>query len=174
MRPSGFLLVLAIMAGWTSYALAQTNSPQSGAPMPTVAGWIETVTFPDYGLTLDAKLDTGAVSSSLGVSDLERFKHKGKTWYRFTMRGADGKAVTIEQQSNRVVRVRRAEVETTARPVIRLKVCVAGHAVLTDFNLTDRSGQDYQVLIGRKFMAGRVLVDSGREKLFANPCEVGK
>ena len=179
MLPLRALSVLAVTALWTGSALAQSTPQQSGAapmssPMPTVAGWIETVTFPDQGITLEAKLDTGAVSSSLSVTDLERFKRNGKTWYRFTMRGADGKTATVEQQTSRLSRVMRAEVKDTLRPIVRLKVCLAGHEAVTDFNLTDRSGQDYQVLIGRKFLASRVLVDASRTHLFAKPCEGGK
>ena len=179
MLPLRALSVLAVTALWTGSALAQSTPQQSGAapmssPMPTVAGWIETVTFPDQGITLEAKLDTGAVSASLSVTDLERFKRNGKTWYRFTMRGADGKTATVEQQTSRLSRVMRAEVKDTLRPIVRLKVCLAGHEAVTDFNLTDRSGQDYQVLIGRKFLASRVLVDASRTHLFAKPCEGGK
>lgn len=173
MRPLRILSVTAVAALWTGSALAQ-STPQPSAPMPTVAGWIETVTFPDYGLTLDAKLDTGAVSSSLSVTSLERFRRKGKTWYRFTIEGTNGKIATVEQQTSRVARVMRAEVKDTRRPIVRLKVCVAGHEAVTDFTLTDRSGQDYQVLIGRKLLAGRALVDSGRTHLFPKPCEGGK
>ncbi|MGA7971624.1 MAG: RimK/LysX family protein [Pseudolabrys sp.] len=143
--------------------------------MPTVAGWIETATLPDQGLTLDAKLDTGAVSASLNVTDLERFKRKGKTWYRFTIHGTDGKTATVEQQTSRISRVKRAEVKDTLRPIVRLKVCVAGHEAVTDFNLTDRSGQGTPLLIGRKFLlATHLLVDSSRTHLFAKPCEAGK
>ncbi len=175
MLPSRCLLAFAAIGLSSAGALAQTTPQQSGAaPMPTVAGWIETATFPDQGITLDAKLDTGAVSASLSVTDLERFKRKGKTWYRFTMRGTDGKTATVEQQTNRIARVMRAEVEDTRRPIVRLKVCVAGHEAESDFTLTDRSSQDYQVLIGRKFLASRVLVDSSRTHLFAKPCEGGK
>lgn len=174
MRPLRFLPVVAAAAFWIGSALAQTAPQQSGAaPMPTVAGWIETVTFPDYGITFDAKLDTGAGSSSLDVTGLERIKRNGKTWYRFTVQGADGKTVTIEQQSSRIARVMRAEVEDTRRPIVRLRVCVAGHEAVTDFTLTDRSGQGYPVLIGRKFLASRLLVDSSRKRLFAKPCEGG-
>lgn len=139
--------------------------------MPTIAGWVETVTFPDHAITLDAKLDTGALMSSLSVTDLERFKRAGKIWYRFTLHGAYGTTATIEQRTRRVARVTRAEVKDTRRPIVRLKVCVAGHEAVTDFTLTDRSGQDYQVLIGRKFLATRMLVDSGHTHLFATPCE---
>ena len=179
MRPLRYVLALVVAVSWTGAAMAQTSPQQSGvapmsSPLPTVAGWIETVTFPDQGLTLDAKLDTGANSSSIDVTDIERFRRKGKTWYRFTMRDAGGKTAAVEQQTDRVARVMRAEVKDTRRPIVRLKVCVAGHEMETDFTLTDRTGQKYPVLIGRKFLASRVLVDSGRKYLFAKPCESGK
>jgi hypothetical protein len=178
MHPLRFLLVAAVAVAGTGSALAQAAPQKSDAapmttPASTVAGWIETVAFPDQGITLDAKLDTGAGISSLSVTDLERFKRKGKTWYRFTIHGRDGKSATIEQQTDRTARVSRAEVKDTRRPIVKLKVCVAGQEAVTDFTLTNRSGQGYQVLIGRRFLAGRALVDSGRTHLFAKPCEGG-
>jgi hypothetical protein len=153
------LLCFAIAGLWMTASSAQVPK---GDGAQTVAGWTEPVTFPDYGLTIEAKLDTGADSSSLGVSDLDRFKRDGKIWYRFTIEGSDGKAVTIEQQSNRTARIKRAEVEDTLRPIVRLKICLAGHVAETDFTLTDRSERRSTVLIGRRFLASRVLVDSGR------------
>ena len=174
MCPLRFLVPTVAVVLWTGGALAQSMPQQSDTSSPPiVAGWVETVTFPDYDITLDAKLDTGAVSSSLDVTGLERIRRKGKTWYRFTIHGADGKTATIEQETDRVARVKRAEVEDTRRPIVRLKVCVAGREAVTDFNLTDRSGQRYQALIGRKFLASRVLVDSSRKNLFAKPCQGG-
>ncbi len=172
MRPLRSLLVAAVAVAGTGSAMAQTPA-QSGAAPTTVAGWIEAVVFPDQDLTLDAKLDTGAGISSLSVTDLERFRRKGKTWYQFTIHGRGGKSATLEQETDRIARVSRAEVKDTRRPIVRLKVCVAGHEAVTDFTLTDRSGQDYQALIGRRFLGGRVLVDSSRTRLFAKPCESG-
>jgi hypothetical protein len=176
MLPLRYLLALSLVGLFTGSALApaagQAQQP-SAAPMPTIAGWIETVTFPDYGIAFDAKLDTGAVSSSLSVTDLERFKRKGKTWYRFTMHGADGKTATVEQQTNRVARVMRAEVKDTRRPIVRLKVCVAGHEAETDFTLTDRSDQRTSLLIGRRFLASHILVDSARTHVLPK-CDTGK
>jgi hypothetical protein len=154
-------------------ALAQTDQ-QKSQPGPTVAGWIESVTFVDYGLTLDGKLDTGADSSSLGVTGLDRFKRNGKIWYRFTITGLDGKAATIEQQTNRTARIMRAEVEDTRRPIVQLKICLAGQVAVTDFTLTDRSEQRTSLLIGRRFLSSRILVDSGRTHLFPQPCGNGK
>lgn len=174
MLPLRLALVLVAASLWSAGAIAQAAPKQGdGAQMPTIAGWIETVSFPDYGVALDAKLDTGADSSSLGVSDLERFKRKGKTWYRFTIHGKDGKAVTLEQHSNRTARIMRAEVEDTRRPIVRLTICLAGHVAVTDFTLTDRSERRTALLIGRRFLASRILVDSSRTHVFPK-CESGK
>ena len=175
MRPLRLLPIIAASVLWTGAATAQVVPQQPGtAPLPTVAGWIETVVFPDLGLTLEAKLDTGAGFSSLNVTGLEEFKRDGKTWYRFTIRDAGGKAVTLERQSERVARIIRAEVKDTLRPIVPLRICLAGHEAVTDFTLTDRSGQAYQVLIGRRFLANRVLVDSNSKNRFVRPCESGK
>lgn len=171
MRPLQWLLGLAAAGLWMSAAMAQSTQPQDH---PTIAGWIETVTFPDYGIAMDAKLDTGADSSSVGVTGLDRFKRQGKIWYRFTLTGKDGKSVTLEQQTNRTARVMRAEVEDVRRPIVRLRICLAGHEAETDFTLTDRSERRTSLLIGRRFLASRILVDSGRTHLFPGKCDGGK
>lgn len=169
------VLAVALTSLWIGGSRAQaTQDRRGGDQIPTTAGWVETAKLLDYGISLNAKLDTGALSSSLGVSDLERFKREGKVWYRFTVWGNDGKSVTIEQQTDRIARIMRAEVEDTRRPIVILKVCLVGHIAETDFTLTDRSSQEFPALIGRKFLASRILVDSSRTYVFANPCESGK
>jgi len=165
---------MALAVLWATGAFSQSLSAEGSNPMPVTAGYIETATFPDYGITLDAKLDTGADSSSIGVSDLDRFKRNGKIWYRFTLTGMDGKTATIEQQTDRIARVMRAEVKDTRRPIVRLKVCVAGQTAMTDFTLTDRSEQRTSLLIGRRFLAPRILVDSSRKHVFPKTCDSGK
>jgi hypothetical protein len=175
MLPPGLVLGIVLVGLSASASLAQaTQPPRSGSQMLTVAGFIESITFPEYDITLDAKLDTGADFSSLGVTGLDRFKRNGKIWYRFTLTGEDGKTATIEQQTNRIARVMRAEVKDTRRPIIRLIICLAGHVAETDFTLTDRSEQQTPVLIGRRFLVSRILVDSGHTHLFPKRCESGK
>jgi hypothetical protein len=164
---------LALAGVCMTASLAQTAQQKSDQG-PVTAGYVETVTFPDYGIAIDAKLDTGADSSSLGVSGMERFRRAGKTWYRFTITGMDGKVVTVEQETSRVARVMRAEAEDTRRPIIRLRICLAGVTEETDFTLTDRSGRRTLVLIGRRFLGSRILVDSGRTHLFPQRCESRK
>ena len=165
---------MALALFWATAAFSQSASSDGAGTMPVTAGYIETVSFPDYGIAIDAKLDTGADSSSLGVTSMEQFKRAGKTWYRFTLTGMDEKAVTIEQQTSRVARVMRAEVEDTRRPIVRLRICLAGVTAETDFTLTDRSERRTLMLIGRRFLGSRILVDSGRTHLFPQHCESRK
>jgi hypothetical protein len=175
MLPMRLLLGCALAGLWVTGVLAQAAQQQNRSePMATIAGWIETATFPDYGIALDAKLDTGADSSSIGVTGLERFKRGGKTWYRFTLTGADGKTATIEQETSRVARIMRAEVKDTRRPIVRLKICIAGHVAETDFTLTDRSDRRTPLLVGRRFLASRIVVDSSRKHVFPKQCGSGK
>ena len=170
------LVLYFVFAGFgIPSALAQTKQQEAGRGQAlTVSGWIESVTFPDYGITVDAKLDTGASSSSIDVNDLERFKRDGNTWYRFTIADEGGKTVKVEMQTRRRAKIMRAEVEDTLRPIVKFKICLAGHVAETDFTLTDRSGQKLPVLIGRKFLADRILVDSNRMHIFSKRCETGK
>jgi hypothetical protein len=64
MQVSGRVLNIAAAALWFGAAAAQAASAGSN-DSGTVAGWAETVTFPEYGISIDALLDTGADLSSL-------------------------------------------------------------------------------------------------------------
>ncbi len=57
------------------------------------------------------------------------------------------------------------------RKVIRLGICVGAVYRKVEVSLQDRSGFNNQLLIGRSFLAGRVLVDAGAEELVEPSCE---
>lgn len=126
-------LGVASAALWIGVAAAQSSPPQ-----PTVAGWVEAITFPDYVVSIDAPLDTGADFSSVGVTDLHPFEKDGKLWFRFGLSGVDGRTATVQRPSDRVLHVKQAAVSETRRPIVRLRVCIAGQVAETDFSLTDR------------------------------------
>jgi hypothetical protein len=90
------LLNVAGAALWVGIAAAKALPPQHH-DVPTVAGWVETITFPEYNVSLDALLDTGADLSSLGVTNLHRFKKDGKPWLRFNLTGAGGNPIRSKQ-----------------------------------------------------------------------------
>lgn len=137
---------------------------------PKVAGWIENAWLNGTALSLKAKLDTGAKSSSINAPEYTKFERDGKKWVRFKVTNSDGKSLDIEAPVVRVARIRRSGVKTAERPVIVLPLCVAGKRGDAEFTLADRTGMNYQLLIGRTFMADRILVDSRRTNIGTGEC----
>jgi len=122
----------------------------------------------------EAKLDSGADTSSINARNIERFRKGGRSFVRFDIVDDTGKTVVIERAVVRRVRVRRAGGNDDSRVVVRFKVCVGGSAAESEFTVADRDDLEYQVLIGRTFMAGRILVDSGRQRIVSDRCLVQK
>ncbi|NNE21882.1 MAG: ATP-dependent zinc protease [Rhizobiales bacterium] len=139
-----------------------------------VAGWVEPVYLGDANIKLTAKLDTGAKTSSLSAEELTHLVRQQKPWVAFTIHASDGTAFRIEQPVIRIARIRRAGVGVRERPVISLPVCLAGYREQVEFTLTDRSAMNYSVLIGRAFLANRIIVDSEATFTTVQSCQAGK
>ena len=152
--PGRTALVLVVLAVTVGGAAAQT--------CPQIAGYVETVRAGDAGITMEAKLDTGADTSALDARDITTFFRDEATWATF-MTGAGEQARRLAGPIVRWVRIHRAGTKAERRPVIALALCVGGQRMSAEFTLTDRSGQAYPVLVGRAALAGRIAVDSSRE-----------
>lgn len=126
---------------------------------PLHAGWIEKArVFPgDWEFT--AKLDTGADNSSLHCQDQQFYTHAGARWVRCTITDDLGRTETLEREVVRMARIKRHARNSEVRPVVLLGICVGDVYRETEVNLTDRSRFRYLLLIGRKFMRGRIVVD---------------
>lgn len=127
-----------------------------------VMGWIENAELEDTGLRLRAKLDTGARSSSLDVLDHEIFKKDGRDWVRFTVSDRKKTKKVLERPVLKFIRIRRSEAVTTRRPVIEMRICIGPIAATTQVNLANRAHLNNPLLIGRRFLENRILVDSSR------------
>jgi hypothetical protein len=126
----------------------------------TVVGWIEKVRLYPGNLLISAKLDTGADSSSLDADNLQIFTRDGKKWVRFDLEERrQGKKLTIERPLVRWAPIKRHNQAPQRRPVIKLGVCLGHIYRETEVNLVDRKNYQYPMLIGRKFMAGAVIID---------------
>lgn len=159
------------LAAWTALLLAApSHARDSALPSPLVAGWTERVTLTDMGLGYEAKLDTGADTSSINAQNISRFTREGRPLVRFDLVDDAGKATAVEAPLARETSIKRAGKPSEKRAVVRLAVCVAGHSTEAEFTVADRSGFDYQVLIGRSLMAGRLIVDPGRQRLASDKC----
>lgn len=145
---------------------------QAGAEPATrrSAGWIEDVWIGDPGAPLAAKLDTGAATSSLHAEGIRAVNRGGGEHVTFNFADGTGKRHTLDAPVVRWTRIKRAGAEPDERPVVRLALCLAGVTEETEFTLADRSRLDYPVLVGRSFLAGRVVVDSALKNTADGTC----
>lgn len=146
-------------------ALLLGSSLQSGAAGEDklVVGWVEKVRIFPGNVVVHAKLDTGADNSSLNVPVLQEFTRDGAKWVRFDFTSREGKTVTFERKVVREAKIKRHERERQERPVVQLGICIGNLYSEAEVNLVDRSGFDYEMLIGRSFMADKLQVDPAKK-----------
>lgn len=164
-----FILAFAIMA---AVPAAAEKTPAD--PSLVVAGWVERAIFPDHGLTFRAKLDTGAITSAINGTDVEIFDRDGKDLVRFSLKDDNGKSVVIESPVFRKQRIRRRVPgsEPIRRAVVLLKVCIGGVVKKAQFAIAKRPHFKYQLLIGRRLLAGRIAVRSGVMNIVSDKCAI--
>ena len=131
----------------------------------TVVGWRELVRLPDWGVEgLVAKIDTGARTSALHVEDLE--ERDGLAC--FTVIHED-RPRRLESRIVRHSLVRPTTGETQERVVVETCLELAGLACLAEVSLVSRDQMLAPLLIGRRTLGQRFLVDPRRRYLHGRP-----
>ena len=131
-----------------------------------IIGKREIISILDLDLfDLDVKIDTGADSNSLHCDDIfiddEKFVH-------FTLLDKvhpayHGKKMKIPLYKLKKVKSSNGSVELRAS--IKVNISFSGKKYSTVISLTNRSDMKYPMLIGRKFLTNRFLVDVSQEYL---------
>ena len=151
-------LPMILAAGLAAVSGAGTATAGDGL----VIGWVERVRIYPSGFELHAKIDTGAKTSSLNAPNLKIFERDGATWASFDVTNRRGISQRFEEKIFRVVKIRRHGGRFQQRPVVMLGICIGNVLQFTQVNLIDRKNFNYQMLIGRRFMSGSLIVDPGR------------
>lgn len=131
-------------------------------------GAVEHMTLGNSSTVLKARIDTGALTSSIDARDIEIFSKEGKDWVRFRLANSEGNFITMEEPVTRFVRIKRHEEDSERRPVITLKTKIGNIQIPTQFTLRSRENYDYPALIGARFLEKRALVDVSREYISDN------
>ena len=124
-----------------------------------VFGWVEKVLVTPGDLPIHAKLDTGADFSSLSAENVEEFDKDGVPWVRFSIKNRYGKKTKFEKEIKRMAVIKRHNGKNQRRAVIRLGICLGHSYMEEDVNIVDRSRFEYQMLIGRSYLAGLATID---------------
>lgn len=139
-----------------------------------VLGWVENAYLPEPGIELKAKLDTGAETSSLDSRIIKKFRKGGKRWVRFAVTEREsGSEYILVRERVRTIGVVQHDGTKQTRPVVMMKLCVAGTLLETQVSLIDRGEFNYPLLVGRSALAAFALVDSSETFLGQSGCEDG-
>ncbi|QCF27655.1 ATP-dependent zinc protease family protein [Hydrocarboniclastica marina] len=168
------LASLAFTFNMSTGAVAKETVPQDAKRL----GFVEWIVLDDPELRLKARLDTGANTGSLHATDIEPLKRDGEEWVRFELpldhhkesKGIGDATLTFERPVERTVLVKRKGAESQRRHVVIMGFCIDGEHQEAQFSLTDRSRFKYPALLGRRFMAGEVIVDSEDSFLAESDC----
>lgn len=137
-------------------------------------GWIEKAGIGSLGAVAKAKLDSGALTSSINAKNVERFERDGDDWVRFTLTLEDQEseervAEQMELPLQRDLTVRGAGGKDE-RPVVLLKICMGKTIYEEQFSLNDRSDMLYPVLLGRRTIQHLGKLDVTRTFLHDPKC----
>lgn len=138
-------------------------------------GWREWVGLPDLGIKwIKAKVDTGALSSSLHALDIELFEKNGVEFVRFNVfphQFDDDKIVAVETRVLEHRKIRSSNGQITDRPVIETNALIAGKIVRIELTLANRVDMGFRMLLGRKALRRNFVVDCCHSYLGNKPAK---
>lgn len=124
-----------------------------------IIGEVEPVYFLPMKGPLDARIDTGAETSSVGVRNQKLFERDGEKWVSFDVKNNQTAEVHhFEKKIKRQSTIRRIHANEE-RVVVMMDIRFGKEVISAEFTLADRSKFDYPVLIGRNVLNGRFIVD---------------
>ncbi|MCB0793139.1 MAG: ATP-dependent zinc protease [Flavobacteriales bacterium] len=132
------------------------------AKRPIIIGRTEHIALHELGFErVAAKIDTGAYRSALHYQRVHEAVVEGQRRLVVVFQmGRKRRAMQFKQYER--VQVKSSNGEVSERYLVRTRVTLNGHSVRTQFTLFDRSDMKFQVLLGRKFLRHRFLVDVSR------------
>ncbi|MDX9875564.1 MAG: ATP-dependent zinc protease [Spongiibacteraceae bacterium] len=140
-----------------------------------VYGWVEKIKIMPLGAIVAAKLDSGALTSSMHATDIEYFERDGEEWVRFRIEVEDKQSKepvseVFERQLVRDQTVRGAG-GSDERPVVMLEICAGNEVYREQFALRDREQMNYPALLGRRTIQHLGLLDVTATFLVEPACE---
>ncbi|MCJ2377917.1 RimK/LysX family protein [Vibrio sp. ZSDZ34] len=134
-------------------------------------GSVEMVELDILQASYDARVDTGAATSSLNAIDIQEFERNGSDWVRFHLvddKHKDRKQQWIEAPIVRYVKIRQQNSEKSERrAVIELWIRVGKIHEKAQFTLADRSQMNHPILLGREFIKDIALVDVSQQYILS-------
>jgi hypothetical protein len=127
-----------------------------------ILGYIESVELPELAIECQAKVDTGAATSSLHADKIEEFERDGELWVRFHVK-FNKHSARIDQTCETKVFDQRVITSSNGhrakRYILQTPMHIGRLKFTTEISLSHRGSMKYPMLIGRAAMKDRFLVD---------------
>ena len=115
------------------------------------------------GILYDARIDTGAESSSVHAEDIRLIERDGKQYILFKLfNPKNNEFVELERRLQRKVLIKQKDGEPERRYVVKLWLTMGDIKERVDVTLTNRSDFTYQLLVGRNLLTDIAIVDVSR------------
>lgn len=163
-RIAAIALGVALAPAYAAIGQESDGASDDESRVLSIIGRNERVAIVDGGVVMQAKVDTGADSTSIDARQIEEFERDGAKWVRFETRTNDGKVVAFEREVIDTVTIIGAGDEKQERLVVNIALCVGDVQRDVEVNLANRTGLEYRLLLGRGFLEnGGFLVNVAQE-----------
>ena len=120
-----------------------------------LVGRREYVDFPELKLfSVEGKIDTGAYTSSLHCKNISLENKSGTSFLVFETEAGKHEFKDFFRK-----RIKNSFGEMEERYVIKTSIKIGRKTILTTISLSDRENLRYPVLIGRRLLKGKFLID---------------
>ena len=125
-----------------------------------VVGWKEQVALPDLKIkSVIAKIDTGANLATIDADDIKFVTRKDVKYVKFTVKKRNNTVRKTSAPLAGFKRIRSSNGDVEKRPYIKTDILMDGITKNIELTLTDRGPMDYTMLIGRKALGRRWIVN---------------
>jgi len=135
----------------------------------TTIGTLDKIDLPSFGLyDIPCKIDTGANTSAIHCHSVKLVEKEGEQWLSFHLLDPTHSEYNNQkfwtQQFGETI-VKSSFGQKVYRYVIRTEVVLFGETFSADFTLADRENMKYPILLGKKLLKNRFVVDVAKNNL---------
>jgi hypothetical protein len=133
-----------------------------------IIGAVEWVKVEPGNLRMEARIDSGAETTSVHAENIQLLEREGKRYVRYNLLNQlTGEMLPMEARLRRQVLIKQHKAEPERRYVVRMWVTLGETRSRIDVNLSDREDFEYPLLVGRNLLVDTVIVDVSRHHTLA-------
>lgn len=137
--------------------------------MKRIIGRIDKADFPEFSIEdIDIKIDSGAYTSSIHCSNISEIVVNDEKMLKFTVLDAkhpqyNSKVYTTKKYTSK--KVKSSNGISEARFMIQTKIIIFNKSYSIHLTLSERKDMKFPILMGRKFLNTKYIIDTTKQNL---------